>query len=163
VQPPIACNAAVKVDTNPYFNRDIETGPAVNDLTNTNANQGDTVDPGPPSPPPFQFLAGADNPDVLAGGIGANSTIMLSDSLVTVPVIQTTPWPPSTGYPNVQIIGFVQLFLNPNGQASPTTGPNAGHINTQVINLIGCGTGGTSTQTILGNGPSAVAVRLISQ
>ena len=86
---------------------------------------------------------------------------MVSDSLVTVPVINadgTSGLPPS--YPNVQIIGFVQLFLNPYGAASPANG----HIRTQVINLVGCGagTGGVAGTPILGNGASPVAVRLIS-
>ena len=85
---------------------------------------------------------------------------MVSDSLVTVPVINvdstTTPWP-LVGYPSVQIIGFVQLFLNPTGAASPANG----HIRTQVINLAGCGLNATGTP-ILGNGASPVTVRLIS-
>jgi hypothetical protein len=86
---------------------------------------------------------------------------MVSDSLVTVPVIDsTTVWPPAA-YPQVQIIGFVQLFLNPAGQQVPGTN----HIHTQVINIVGCGTpgeGGVAGTPILGNGSSAVAVRLIS-
>jgi hypothetical protein len=84
---------------------------------------------------------------------------MVSDSLVTVPVINadgTSGLPPS--FPSVQIIGFVQLFLNPYGVASPANG----HIRTQVINLVGCGTSMALTPTILGNGASPVAVRLIS-
>ena len=81
---------------------------------------------------------------------------MVSDSLVTVPVIDTTTWPGT--FPSAQIIGFVQLFLSPTGVS--ITPPD--NINTQVINLVGCGTSGTSGQAILGNGNSPVAVRLIS-
>ncbi|MGA9306129.1 MAG: hypothetical protein WBW31_12075 [Candidatus Sulfotelmatobacter sp.] len=89
---------------------------------------------------------------------------MVSDSLVTVPVIDATPtnWPPTlTTYPQVQIIGFVQLFLNPDGRR--VGGSN--QIHTQVINLVGCGDGvgaATGTPIILGNGASPVAVRLIA-
>jgi len=86
---------------------------------------------------------------------------MVSDSLVTVPVIDTTSaWP--GGYPAVQIIGFVQLFLSPTGQkVNPGINPL---IHTQVINLVGCGAGvgGVTGTPILGNGASPVAVRLIS-
>jgi hypothetical protein len=109
--------------------------------------------------PPFQFVAGSDNPVVKSGALGAGTNIMVSDSLVTVPVIDTTSaWP--GGYPAVQIIGFVQLFLNPTGHKVP--GNN--RIHTQVINLVGCGagTGGVAGTPILGNGASPVAVRLIS-
>jgi hypothetical protein len=161
VQTPISCNEQVNVDTNAYPNRDPETGTAVKNLTHTTTGPGgDSVDTTAPSPP-FQFLAGDDNPIVLSGALGAKTTpIMVSDSLVTVPVINldnTTILPP-VGYPTVQIIGFVQLFLSPTGQPAPASG----HIHTQVINMVGCGTGATGTPTILGNGASPVAVRLIS-
>ena len=166
VQKPISCNSQVNVDTNNFPNRDIETGTAVNNLTHSTGNGGDKVDTAVATPPtgtePFQFLAGAKNPVVLSGALGDGSNIMVSDSLVTVPVIDTTTpafWPGT--YPNnVQIIGFVQLFLNPTGAAAPASG----HIHTQVINLVGCGDGvGSATGTsILGNGASPVAVRLIS-
>jgi hypothetical protein len=59
----------------------------------------------------------------------------------------------------VQVIGFVQLFLNPDGKGGQP--PNPDHIKTTVVNLVGCGTNATG-QPILGNGGSAVAVRLLS-
>jgi len=164
VQTPISCNSLVNVDTNAYGTRDTETGTAVNTLTHSTGGGGDRVDAAVATPPagtePFQFLAGAENPIVLSGAMADRTDVMLSDSLVTVPVIDTTTvWPPAA-YPQVQIIGFVQLFLNPTGAAAPASG----HIHTQVINLVGCGdgAGGATGQTILGNGASAVAVRLIS-
>jgi len=139
----------------------------VDGLTHSTANEGDSVDNTPPPPPPtgsapFKFLAGADNPVVLSGALAVGTDIMVSDSLVTVPVIDadSVNWPPAgfPSFPSVQIIGFVQLFLNPTGRAAPPSG----HIHTQVINLVGCGTGMALTPTILGNGASPVAVRLIS-
>jgi hypothetical protein len=164
VQTPISCNGLVNVDTNAYGTRDTETGTAVNTLTHSTGGGGDKVDTAVATPPagtePFQFLAGAENPIVLSGAMADRTDVMLSDSLVTVPVIDTTTvWPPAA-YPQVQIIGFVQLFLNPTGAAAPASG----HIHTQVINLVGCGdgAGGATGQAILGNGASAVAVRLIS-
>jgi len=160
VQTPISCNSTVHIDTASYPTRNSETAPAVTGMTHSNADEGDSVDDPVPSPP-FQFLTGADNPVVLSGAVAAGRDVMVSDSLVTVPVIDTPPWPPASGFPSVQIIGFVQLFLNSNGNATPNTGPNAGHVRTIVINMAGCGTGATG-QAILGNGASPVAVRLIS-
>jgi hypothetical protein len=158
VQPPISCNSQVNVDTSSDSNRDAETGTAVDSLTHTTGNQGDKVDVNAPVGGPFEFVAGADNPVVQSGALPAGTDIMISDSLVTVPVIDTSAanWPGS--YPsNVQIIGFVQLFLSPSGRASNPSGS----MRTKVINLVGCGTT-ISGQPILGNGASPVAVRLIS-
>ena len=140
----------------------------MDDLTHSTGNGGDEVDTAVLTPPtgiePFQFLAGANNPVVLSGALADETDIMVSDSLVTVPVINvdTTTWPsPGLAFPNVQVIGFVQLFLNPTGAAVP---PANNLIHTQVINLVGCGTGvgGVTGTPILGNGASPVAVRLIS-
>jgi Flp pilus assembly protein TadG len=164
VETPIECNAKVTIDST-GAPTDAETGAAVNTLTHSNTNGGDSVDTAVTSPP-FEFLPGTENPIVLSGSLSSTSTMMVSDSLVTVPVIDTTNWPPTaTVFPTVQIIGFLQLFLNPDGQATPTFGNTAGHIRTQVINLVGCGdgTGAATGNPISGNGASPVAVRLISQ
>src|SRR5713101_8145705 len=127
VQTPISCNSTVSIDTASYPTRDAETATAVTGMTHSNADEGDSVDDAAAPSPPFQFLTGADNPVVLSGAVAAGRDVMVSDSLVTVPVINTPPWPPASGFPSVQIIGFVQLFLNSNGNATPNTGPNAGH------------------------------------
>jgi hypothetical protein len=155
IQIPISCNAApANIDLSDYPTRNAETAGAVNCLTHATTGGGDYV--ASPSPPnaPFQFVAGTDNP---IPGL-ANSDVMVSDSLVTVPVFNSS----TTGAPTnpVQIIGFVQLFLNPIGSAAPATG----YIDTTVVNLAGCGTpgSGASGTAILGNGASPVAVRLIS-
>lgn len=162
VQTPIACNQTVNVDTTPYpTNRDLDAAPAVNCLAHSTAGNGDTVDNTDFPIPPFRFVAGADNPVVQAGTLAAGTDVFVSSSLVTVPVFDSSTWPPPT-YPTVQIVGFVQLFLQPDGTALPTGGgPNAFHISTKVINLVGCGTGATG-QPILGNGASAVPVRLVT-
>jgi hypothetical protein len=165
VQTPIACNSTVNVDVTPDLNRDLETAQAVDNLTHSAGNGGDSVDTAVTTPPtgnePFEFLAGTENPVVLSGALGSGTDIMVSNSLVTMPVIDTATWPPTaTAYPQVQVIGFVQLFLSPTGAPVPFSN----HIHTQVINLVGCGDGaGAATGTpILGNGASAVAVRLIA-
>jgi hypothetical protein len=131
----------------------------VNCLTNAAANQGDTVDPpanpNQPIQPPYEFIAGGSNP---IPGLAGNN-VMVSNSLVTVPVFDsgTPPIAPPAPPGTVQIVGFVQLFLNPDGTAMLGNG----HVNATIINLAGCGTGWTGTP-ILGNGASPVTVRLIS-
>jgi Flp pilus assembly protein TadG len=155
IETPIACSSTANVDTSNYGNnRNRETERAVNCLTHANTNQGDQVDPADANAP-FQFLAGNDNP---IAGLAGND-VMVSDSLVTVPVFDVGSF--NTSGTNFQIVGFVQLFLNPNGAAAPGFGPNRGHVNTTIINMAGCGTGASGTP-ILGNGASPVAVRLIS-
>ncbi len=153
----IACNSTANIDTNNYPTRRTETAHAVNCLTHSATNKGDQVDPAYASPP-FQFLAGNDNPIT---GLAGND-VMVSDSLVTVPVFDVGAGPPFSPPTNpVPIVGFVQLFLNPNGMATPTFGVNRGKVNTTIVNMAGCGTGASGTP-ILGNGGSPVAVRLIS-
>jgi hypothetical protein len=156
VQRPIACNSMVSIDTSPYPTRDPETGAAVTCLTHATNNNGDIIDPASGPPQPFQFLAGADNPVVQAGAIAQGTDILVSDSLVTVPVVNIPPG--ATSVPtSVQVIGFLQLFLSPNGHSVPGNG----EISATVVNLAGCGTG-ASGQPILGNGASPVPVRLLS-
>ena len=161
IQTPISCNSQANIDLTNYFRRNRETERAVNCLAHTRTGEGDQVDFANGQNPPFQFLAGNDNP--IAGLAGNN--VMVSDSLVTVPVFDVgqpaSPGPPPTFTPPtnpVQIIGFVQLFLSPLGTATT----NSGQVQTAVINLAGCGTGAVATPIILGNGASPVAVRLIS-
>jgi hypothetical protein len=154
IQTPIACNSQASIDTSSNPTRNAETADAVTCLTHTQNNNGDQYDNAGGAGPPFQFTAGSDNP---VPGIEGNN-VMVSDSLVTVPVfdvVDTTVPPPNP----VTIIGFLQLFLNPGGNA--TTNAD-GSMRTKVINLVGCGKNPMGAQPILGNGASPVAVRLIS-
>jgi len=162
VQAPIACNAQVYVDLSNYPTRNSETARGVNCLAHTELNGGDTVDLTNNTPPPFEFLPGDDNPLVQSGALSTSQDVFVSDSIVTVPVFDQTAsgWPPVNP---VQVVGFVQLFLSPTGLQTPQFGPNRGHVTTTIINMVGCGTGATGTPTIIGNGPSAVPVRLITQ
>jgi hypothetical protein len=154
---PISCNSKVNIDINTYAgNRNSDTTNAVNCVTHATASGGgDTVattaTATAPANAPFQFVAGTDNP--IPSLASSQSTVMVSDSLATVPVFDSS----GVVTQNVQIIGFVQVFLNPNGnQTLPT-----GNVNTTVINLAGCGAARPGLP-ILGNGASPVAVRLIS-
>ena len=149
----IACNAQANIDLNAYSgSRNSDTADAVNCLTHATTNQGDTLVSTYPVTAPFQFMAGLDDPVTAAAG----SNVMVSDSLVTVPVFDSTA---GVLTQNVQIIGFVQLFLNPDGNATPASGL----VNTTVVNLVGCGSGPRALAPITGNGASPVAVRLVSQ
>jgi hypothetical protein len=149
----IACNQPVDLDLSDYELRNRQTSVAVNCLTHCQTNKGDQV---PtivrPLNQSFQFLAGDDNP--IAGAAGKN--VLVSDSLVTVPVYNSDASAPVSP---VTIIGFVQLFLNWDGQRAQEAPPHP-EIKTTIVNLIGCGTSATGIP-ILGNGPSPVAVRLI--
>jgi hypothetical protein len=152
IETPISCNGPAVIDSSVYGTaRNTETADAVNCLTHATMAGGDTVVSTAPPVAPFEFVAGTDNP---ISGLAGND-VMVSESLVTVPVFDssggaTLPSP-------VVLVGFVQLFLNPAGTATPATG----NVSTTVINMTGCGAGATG-QPILGNGASPVAVRLIS-
>ena len=160
VQTPIACNdnSTIKIDLSDYGNRNTETADAANCLAHTSTGRGDKVNETNPPFYPFEFVAGADNPLVEAGSLSAGKDVVVSDSLVTVPVFDSSTWPPPEP---VQIIGLVQLFLSPEGQPTNTT---SGNLHTMVINMVGCGTNlnGGSAPPIYGNGATAVPVRLIS-
>jgi hypothetical protein len=157
---PIACNSQVNIDASRDPNRNTETGNAVNCLTHATpvAGSGDTVTSTNPPSNPFDFVGGSANPITSVQG----QHVLVSDSLVTVPVFDVgagaPPYPAPTN--PVTIIGFVQLFLNPDGIQAPTTG----NVNATVINMAGCGINAATSPVnpIIGNGASPVAVRLIT-
>jgi hypothetical protein len=165
VQTPIACNStSVQIDPSAAYTtaiRNSETADAVNCLTNSSTGTGgDSVVSTNPPTVPFEFVAGANNP--IPGASGNDVTV--SNSLVTVPVYDVVspssppPLPPNT----VTIVGFVQLFVNADGLPTANNpGSTNGRVNTTIVNLVGCGTSSNGTP-ILGNGASAVAVRLIN-
>jgi hypothetical protein len=165
VQQPISCGATpnINIDTIAYpTDRDADTLLAAECLIHYKGGAGstDSIDnlavPGPPYQPPFQFLAGNENP--VAGAVG--QPVLVSDSLVTIPVINYPPGTPPS--PNVTVIGFLQVLLNPQSAPLPAPPPaGAFQIPAMIINMAGCGTS-TTGSPILGNGASPVAVRLIS-
>lgn len=163
VQKPIVCGAlassSINVDTNIYTptgtDRNEDTANAASLLIHYKGAVGDTdsVDTISTPSPPFQFVGGNANPVV--GAVGKN--VLVSDSLVTVPVFNLVSAVTPVTSP-VQVIGFLQLFLNPLGSAFPQA---ANQIQARVINMAGCGTTAAG-QPILGTGASAIPVRLIS-
>jgi Putative Flp pilus-assembly TadE/G-like len=156
VQKPIGCGATVtiNIDTTPYLtDRNADTAQAAGCLIHYKGALGDTdsIDPAAIPSPPFQFLAGNANPVFAAVG---GRDVLVSNSLVTVPVFDSTGGVTSP----VTVIGFLQIFLNPNSAALPANN----QLPATIINMAGCGTAAGS-QPILGNGSSSVTVRLLSQ
>ena len=167
VQIPISCkspsNNPANIDTTDSIDWNAQTADAVNCLTHATSTTvpggGDIVISTAtlPQSTPFEFAIGSQNPLAIVNTSLTGTNAMVSDSLVTVPIFDTTSY--SSGTSSVSIIGFVQLFLNPTGAAALESN---GQISTTVINMAGCaGTSGGAT-AILGNGASPVAVRLIS-
>jgi hypothetical protein len=157
VSRPIPCGATplIGIDANTYVpnptDRNTDTAAAVSCLIHYNgaAADPDSIDTAAPTPP-FQFLAGNQNPVVGARG----SDVLVSDSVATIPVIDVT----TGGTPTspIAVVGFLQVFLGP-----PVTTSTPAYIPATIINMVGCGTG-ASGQPILGNGASPVPVRLLS-
>jgi hypothetical protein len=168
VQTPISCGTTstgpvtVNIDTTAYTgSRDADTVAAAECLIHyvNAAGDSDSVDPAI-TRPPLEFVGGNQNP--IASAVGQD--VMVSDSLVTIPVIDYPGGiPPTVANPSVTVIGFLQVFLNPLATSampySNSSSPN--QIPATIINMAGCGTSATG-QPILGNGASPVAVRLIS-
>jgi Flp pilus assembly protein TadG len=168
VQTPIVCPSPslspVTIDTTTDSTLDQQAAEAVDCLTHTSGGKGDTISAAMLPPTAFEFTAGEDNPLVQAGSLSSGASSMVSDSLVTVPVFDNSPFGTGNVGTPVTVIGFLQLFLEPNGQRVPTLGGHVNQIRTKIINLVGCGTNlnATPTTPVYGNGASAVPVRLIS-
>jgi Flp pilus assembly protein TadG len=155
VPTPITCglNANYKIDVSTYTptgpNRRDDTVQATKCLIHDKGidDDSDSID-SLSGNPPFQFVAGNENPIPSA----ASHNVLVSDSLVTIPVFKVSGGVSSP----VQVIGFVQVFLNPDGTTVP--GPT---IKATIVNMAGCGESATG-QPILGNGASAIPVRLVA-
>jgi hypothetical protein len=151
VQQPITCGSNSNINLSSF------TVPVTVDINTDSANavtcltqhksagdaNGDTLDP--PGTPPFVFVAGNDSPVTNSHG----KDVLLSDSLVTVPVVDNFISSP------VRVVGCVQLFFNPGGTAIASGVPAT------IINLAGCGNN-ASGQPVIGNGGGPVPVRLIT-
>jgi hypothetical protein len=86
-------------------------------------------------------------------GVAQGSVISTSGSIITVPLFDTSVWPPSSP-PHVTIVGFLQLFVN-------YVGPGSTDMNATILNVIGSGSNLTTTSAFSGGGASAIPVRLI--
>lgn len=107
----------------------------------------------------------AGSPAVTINRGSQNGTnVSTSNSIVTVPVIETQQL--NNNRP-VTVVGFLQAFINyvgyP-GQANPPVNANYGDVNITVMNVVGCSQNplpGVSPVTG-GNGASTIPVRLIT-
>jgi len=97
---------------------------------------------------PFRIQSGLGNPVI------TNALITSSNSIVTVPIFDDTQGAFAVNQPPVNIVGFLQVFIN----GLDTT---SGKVNVTVLNVAGCSnTATTSTPTV--SGTSAVPIRLIT-
>jgi Flp pilus assembly protein TadG len=107
----------------------------------------------PPLNYPLKIEVGNNHPLAGSSSLAANDLVTTSDSLVTVPVYDGAGTPAG----NVNIIGFLQLFIE---SAFPGGGgKKPGEFHVIVVNVSGCGSSATGTP-VAGN---AVPVRLIHQ
>jgi Putative Flp pilus-assembly TadE/G-like len=119
----------------------------------TGTNQGqDILDPSPWPNNPMQITA-------QSGPLSGN-VVSTSNSIVTVPVIDTTTPLPAIGG-NVTIIGFLQGFIN---WVAPGPGDGThGDMNLTVLNVVGCNANANGANAVVGGtGTSPIPVRLIT-
>lgn len=86
--------------------------------------------------------------------------VSTSNSVVTIPIIDTDPGTfPATGG-IVTVVGFLQAFIQ---QVNPGPLPPAGSISITVLNISGCSSTNNSANPVVGgSGSSPVPVRLIA-
>jgi hypothetical protein len=118
-----------------------DTLPATQCLIHQAAGQ-DLLDP---SVFPYQINAGAGNPVVTSG------IVTSSNSIVTLPIYDNAVLPNGVSQPQINIIGFLQVFIN-------TVNPD-GSLAMTVLNVAGCGNA-ASSQPVSGTSP--VPIRLIT-
>jgi Flp pilus assembly protein TadG len=99
---------------------------------------------------PFQIKTGDNNPMFGVGLVG--TVVSVSNSIITVPIFDGAALPNGNTQPPVNIVGFLQLFID-------STDSSSGTINTHVLNVAGCSTNATNSAV---NGSSPVPVRLIT-
>jgi hypothetical protein len=105
---------------------------------------------GGPNPYPFVALAGDANPLGISG-----SPITSSNSIVSLPIYNQLANGGTinvTGTTSVNIVGFLQVFVR-DLEAD-------GSVDVTVLNVVGCGSNGTTNPPVFGSSP--VPVRLIT-
>ena len=103
------------------------------------------------SPTPTTIFAGANN-RLVGDGVNPGDLISTSDSLVTIPVFDSSA-AQIVAPGNVTVIGFVQAFIR--------SVDGAGNINIHLVNISGCGSS-VSGSPVQGDSISPVPVHLIS-
>jgi type II secretory pathway pseudopilin PulG len=101
---------------------------------------------------PFQIQAGSQNPLVKATLVNSTDVITSSNSIVTVPIYDSSSGAPLVAGQSLTIVGFLQVFIN---NVDSTTG----NLNVTVLNVAGCSNAATAAPV---NGTSPVSIRLIT-
>jgi Flp pilus assembly protein TadG len=101
---------------------------------------------------PFQIQAGSQNPLAKVHVINSTDVISSSNSIVTVPIYDSSSPTPLVAGQSVTIVGFLQVFIN---YVDGTTG----NLNVTVLNVAGCSNDATANPVF---GTSPVPVRLIT-
>ena len=148
------CNAEAYTCGGNTYQANITTSPDANDTSNGVQCMIHGHDPGSGSDnivnlnsPPFQFIAGSNNPVVSVRG----NPVTTSSSLITVPLFNGTITDPNA----VQVIGFLHLFIR------SVDSPTLGSIQATVVNVVGCSSQAPSRNPVQGGGISPVPVRLV--
>lgn len=143
---------AVDLDVNPKGSAG-DTALGVQCLINSAVGP-DTLDT---SQFPYKINAGDGNPLVSQGGLTSGSAITASNSIVSLPIYDSTAGTTfSSGQIPVTIVGFLQVFINfVDGNSN---------VSVTVLNVSGCGNGSAGSQPVAGAvaGTSPVPVRLIT-
>jgi hypothetical protein len=126
-----------------------------NPNSNSQPDGQDTFNPiGSPTTYPFQIFPGTRNPTGLAGTV----PITTSRSIVSLPIYDQSGGNTFTTFSPtpvpVTIVGFLQVFINAVDQY--------GNVDVTVLNVTGCGNGGTTPVGTALAGSSPVPVRLIT-
>ena len=101
---------------------------------------------------PFQIQSGTANP-IFGSGVSSPSLISSSDSIVSLPIYDSSGLLAAGQTPDVTVVGFLQVFIN---------GVNAdGSLSVTVMNVAGCSNTSTSASPFV-TGTSPVPIRLIT-
>jgi Flp pilus assembly protein TadG len=104
---------------------------------------------------PFQIKAGSGSPLVQSGAVNSGNVITTSNSIVTLPILDSAGarFPRGNHEPPVTIVGFLQVFINNVNTAN-------GNMNVTVMNISGCSDNAAGNPTVTGTSP--VPIRLIT-
>jgi hypothetical protein len=78
------------------------------------------------------------------------NVVTTSRSIATLPIVE------NPDVPNLRVVGFLQVFVDPVVTATVPT-----HTPVHILNVIGCGNSPGAPPAVLGGGFSPIPVRLI--
>ena len=104
---------------------------------------------------PFQIMAGFGNPLVQAGVVNNDDIVTTSNSIVTLPIFDSSGPPTAPLPPVVTVVGYLQVFID-----GVSGGPTGGYPTVTVLNVSGCTNAAGGNPTVAGSSP--VPIRLIT-